>query len=267
MNVSETAVEYVGTVLVPSIGERRQLQKTPTFVVQNAHNLRSFYLWHILIGGSKVVATTRTKLVLTDTSSTAAAAVYDLYTSRLQTFIETGDFTVRLRATAVTTGAADLASASAENITFSEPQITPVSDNPDGGNNSAALSTGAIVGIAIGGLAGILLVGGIVLFLYTQTSVSVSAGGNITQQPQVISSTAIVAAENCVIVDDDNNACVGDGEASKGSVEIANAPFEVRTAAPESAITSQLVSNSQDEIPYPGEIAVSIDQANPQHVI
>jgi len=260
MNVSATAVEYVGTVLVPSTGERRKLKII--HVVHNAQNLRASYVWHTLSGGNKVVATTRTKLVLTDASSAGADAVYTLYTSRLQTFIEKGDFTVRLRANAITAGAGEFATVSAENITFSDPQITSGSDT-DNSSSGVALSTGAIVGIVIGGLAGVLLVGGIVLFLYTQTSVAVSVGGT-AMQPEVVCSAEIVTAEGCAV---DHEASVGENGVSKGDVGDANAAYEVRTAAPESAAASQLVSSSQDEIPYPGEIEVSIGQDNPQHVI
>ena len=261
MNVSDTAVEYVGAVLLPSTGGRRQLQETPPKMENNAQNLRASNVWHSLSGGNKVVATTRTKLALTDTSSTGADAVFTLYTSRLQTFIETGDFTVRLRANAMTAGAGDLASVTAENITFSDPLITSVSDADSG--SGAALSTGAIVGIVIGGLAGVLLVGGIVLFLYTQTSVAVSVGGT-TMQPEVVCSAEIVSAEGCTA---NHQGCVGENGVSKGDVGDASAAYESRTAAPESAMASQLVSSSQDEIPYPGEIEVSIGQDNPQHVI
>ena len=262
MNVSDTAVEYVGAVLLSPTGERRQLKETPPKMVHIAQNLRSSHVWHSLSGGNKVVATTRTKLLLTDTSSAGADAVYTLYTSRLQTFIETGDFTVRLRANAIIVGAGDLASVRAENISFSDPQFTSVSDTNNSGSD-AALSTGAIVGIVIGGLAGILLVGGIVLFFYTQTSVAVSVGGTAVQ-PEVACIAEIVSAEGCAA---DHEACVGEHEMNQGGESTTTAPYEVRTAAPELAAASQLASSSQDEIPYPGEVEVIIGQDNPQHVI
>lgn len=230
--ISNVAVTFVRYNIVDT-ESRRQLSNTLQF-------LRSTTVLDTVV----VDATFTIGVLLGDTTYTTTSSLYTVLTTNIQTYVQSGNYTITLHKNALSLGTTEFNTVTATAVTTSNPVVsTPSSDSSA---HSSVLNTNEIIGIVIATCAGIILLLCVLLCVCGRVSASVCDSNNIT----------ITNASST----NDTNSYYNNTTYSAGSVTVV--PIQ-HTRVPEAAVRV-LHTHSQDDIPYPQCSEVYVVECNPQ---